>query len=198
MFRRSGATWQPEAYVKASNTGAGDSFGTSIAVAGDVLAVGATGEGSAATGIDGDQTDDSLRGPGAAYVFRRGPGAVWQQEAYVKASNTGADDFFGWSVAMSGNTLVVGALSEFSAATGVNGDQTDDTAPRSGAVYIFHCSPGHAPPGRSSDASGHSPALAQTSIVVPSAAAVSAILLPPSRSSSARQSAARQSTISSE
>jgi hypothetical protein len=136
VFRRSGATWQQEAYVKASNTGAGDSFGASVALAGDVLAVGATGEGSAATGIDGDQADNSLRGPGAAYVFRR-IGLGWQQEAYVKASNTGADDFFGWSVALSGDTLVVGSLSEFSAATGVNGDQTDDTTVAAGAVYVF-------------------------------------------------------------
>ncbi len=58
---------------------------------------------------------------------------------YVKASNTNASDFFGISVALSadGNTLAVGALLEASAATGVGGDQTDNTAGSAGAVYLY-------------------------------------------------------------
>ena len=57
-------------------------------------------------------------------------GAAWSQQAYVKASNTGADDYFGSSVALSanGSTLAVGAVGEASAATGIGGDQTDNTA----------------------------------------------------------------------
>ncbi len=60
------------------------------------------------------------------------------QYSYGKASNTGAGDSFGWSVALSGDTLAVGAHGEGSAATGVNGNQADDSAGGSGAVYIFH------------------------------------------------------------
>jgi hypothetical protein len=57
----------------------------------------------------------------------------------VKASNTGADDGFGWSVALSGDgsTLAAGAPFEDSNVTGVNGNQADNTASFAGAVYVF-------------------------------------------------------------
>ena len=55
----------------------------------------------------------------------------------MKASNTGAGDRFGGSVALTGDTLAVGAEREDSAATGVNGDQTNNNAANSGAVYIY-------------------------------------------------------------
>jgi hypothetical protein len=62
-----------------------------------------------------------------------------QAVGYVKASNTGSSDVFGYSVALSadGNTLAVGAYGEASNATGVNGDDTDNSASASGAVYVF-------------------------------------------------------------
>jgi hypothetical protein len=80
-------------YFKASNTGAGDFFGSSLALSadGNTLAVGAYLEDSAATGIGGNQADDSATNAGAVYVFVRS-GATWSQQAYVKASNTGAGD----------------------------------------------------------------------------------------------------------
>jgi hypothetical protein len=61
------------------------------------------------------------------------------QLAYIKASNTGEFDNFGYSVALSadGSTLAVGAPSEASAATGDGGDQADNSAGSSGAVYVF-------------------------------------------------------------
>jgi hypothetical protein len=55
----------------------------------------------------------------------------------VKASNTEAGDGFGWSVALDGNTLAVGAPGEASSATGINGTQTDNSAVISGAVYVY-------------------------------------------------------------
>jgi hypothetical protein len=69
-------------------------------------------------------------------VFTRS-GSSWSQQAYIKASNTGSGDQFGLSVALSGDTLAVGAHSESSNATGVNGDQADNSAYASGAVYVF-------------------------------------------------------------
>ena len=136
VFVRSGTTWTQQAYVKASNTGAFDYFGTSVALSGDTLAVGAPFEDNAATGVNGNQADDSANSAGAVYVFVRS-GATWMQQAYVKASNTGADDSFGSRVALSGDTLAVGALLEDSAATGVNGNQGDNSASEAGAVYVF-------------------------------------------------------------
>ena len=59
------------------------------------------------------------------------------QQAYLKASNTGGSDQFGFSVAISGDTVVVGAFLEDSNATGVNGDQSDNSANGAGAAYVF-------------------------------------------------------------
>jgi hypothetical protein len=139
VYRKNGTTWVQEAYVKASNTGASDEFGNSVALSdnGNVLAVGARYEDSAATGIGGDQSDNSIVDSGAAYVFRRS-GTTWAQEAYVKASNAQMADHFGYNVALSGDgrVLVVGAPREDSPATGVGGTQTD-SAWESGAVYVY-------------------------------------------------------------
>src|SRR5204862_483895 len=139
VFTRTGATWSQQAYVKASNTGAGDRFGgVALSADGQTLAVGAYSEASAATGIGGNQTDNSAPNAGAAYVFARS-GTTWHHQAYVKASNTGAMDGFGWSAALSadGAILVVGAYTESSAATGIGGNQSDNSALNAGAVYVF-------------------------------------------------------------
>jgi len=136
VFTRTGSVWSQQAYLKASNTNAYDVFGTSVAISGDTLVVGAVNEGSNATGVNGDQADDSTWDSGAAYVFTRTDG-VWSQQAYLKASNTDFSDYFGWSVAISGETLVVGARGEDSNATGVDGDQANNLASYAGAAYVF-------------------------------------------------------------
>ena len=136
VFTRSGGVWSQQAYLKASNTGIYDHFGNSVAVSGDTLAVGADDEDSSATGVDGNQGDNSADESGAAYVFTRS-GGVWSQQAYLKASNTESEDYFGESVAISGDTVVVGADGEDSSATGVNGNQGDNSADDSGAAYVF-------------------------------------------------------------
>ncbi|MBN1537194.1 MAG: FG-GAP repeat protein, partial [Anaerolineales bacterium] len=136
VFVRSNGDWSQQAYLKASNTGANDTFGESVAISGDTVVVGARNEDSSATGVDGDQTDNSASNAGAAYVFVRSNGD-WSQQAYLKASNTEADDRFGERVSISGDTVVVGAYFEDSSATGVNGDQTDSSASNAGAVYLF-------------------------------------------------------------
>jgi len=140
IFTHKSGTWSQQAYIKASNTQKSDSFGVSLAISndGNTLAVGASGEQSIATGIGGDQTDNTARGAGAVYVFTR-RNESWSQQAYVKASNTQESDFFGASVAISsdGNTLAVGAFLEDSAAMGIDGDKEDNTAIDAGAVYVF-------------------------------------------------------------
>jgi len=136
VFVRSGGTWSEQAYLKASNTGANDQFGWSVAISGDTIVVGATGEASSATGVDGNGADDGFASSGAAYVFVRNHGA-WSQQAYLKASNTWPGDSFGASVAVSGDTIVIGAIGEDSSATGVDGNQSDNFAQASGAAYVF-------------------------------------------------------------
>ena len=137
VFARGGDTWRQQAYVKASNTGAEDLFGISVALHGDRLVVGASGEASNGTGVDGDQSDNSSMGAGAAYMFTRSAG-TWRQQIYLKALNAGGRDRFGSHVALDGDTLVAGAPGEQSNATGVNsGNGSDDSADGAGAVYIF-------------------------------------------------------------
>src|SRR5439155_4383168 len=113
VFVRSGATWSQQAYLKASNTETYDVFGSSVAVSGDTVVVGAVGEYSNATGVNGNQSDNSAPSSGAAYVFVRNAG-FWTQQAYLKASTTGSIDEFGSSGAVSGATEVVGAVTECS------------------------------------------------------------------------------------
>ena len=140
VFRWSVVGWAPEAYLKASNTGMSDQFGDALALSSDgaTLVVGALGEDSSATGLGGDEASNAASEAGAAYVFRRA-GAAWVQAHYVKASNAGASDYYGASVALSGDgaTLLVGAQQESSSATGIDGDQTNDATPGAGAAYLY-------------------------------------------------------------
>jgi hypothetical protein len=136
VYSRSGTTWSRDAYLKASNAEVLDSFGLSLALTGDVLAVGAPWEQSNATGVGGNQDNNGASDSGAVYVFSRGSGG-WKQRAYLKASNTSGLDQFGSAVALSPDTLVVGARLEDGDATGVDGDQDDDSATDSGAGYVF-------------------------------------------------------------
>ena len=140
VFTRNGTTWSQQAYLKASNTEADDSFGRAVSFSGDTLVVGALSEDSNATGVNGNQADNSALSSGAAYVFTRN-GTTWSQQAYLKASNTEAGDFFGYAVSLSGDTLVVGADLEDSNATGVNGGQADNSAPDAGAAYVYNVVP---------------------------------------------------------
>jgi len=142
VFVRSGTDWSQQAYLKAGNTDAGDQFGTSVAVSGDTVVVGAIHEDSDQTGVangPGGSGDNSLYNSGAAYVFARS-GSDWSQQAYLKAGNTGWANWFGWSVAISGDTVVVGAFQERSNQTGVTngpGGSGDESASDAGAAYVF-------------------------------------------------------------
>jgi len=136
LYSRTGTSWSPEAYLKASNAEVADNFGVSVACDGDAVAVGAPEEQSDATGVNGAQDNDDLLAAGAAYVFELEPQG-WQQTAYLKASNTGWFDQFGSSIAMHGNTVVVGAPQEDGSATGINGPDGLDDAPNSGAAYVY-------------------------------------------------------------
>ena len=136
VFRRSGTTWVQEAYLKASNANSGDRFGTSVGVFGDTVVIGAPGETSNTTVINGDQNINITTGAGAAYVFTRS-GSTWSQEAYLKPFNFGLNHFFGSAVAIDGDSIVVGTPGERGAVTGVNGDPNAGFKARAGAAYVF-------------------------------------------------------------
>ncbi len=140
VFAFDGSSWVQEAVLFASNAESNDQFGLRVALSPDslTLAVGAPFEDSAATGIDGDQSNNLAPDSGAVYLFTRS-GGPWTQQAYVKASNTETGDWFGTALAFSsdGSTLAIGALQEDSRALGINGDQADNGAIDSGAAYLF-------------------------------------------------------------
>jgi hypothetical protein len=105
---------------------------------GNTLAVGVPSEAASAIGTNGNQTNNFAPDAGAAYLFIRN-GQSWSQQAYIKASNTSANGLSSGSVALSGdgNTLAVGATGESSAATGINGNQADNSLTKAGAVYLY-------------------------------------------------------------
>lgn len=130
-FSRNGGAWSERAYLKASNAQAGDLFGGAVALSADgtLLVVGATDEQSRAVGIGGDETDNSLDYPGAAYAFVQ-EDASWRPEGYLKASNTQDRMTFASSLSLSadGSSLAIGAVYATDGSAG---------APETGAVYLY-------------------------------------------------------------
>lgn len=103
-----------EQKLTASDGAAFDEFGNSVAFSGSTMVVGAP------DGIDGNPDQ------GSAYVFNR-QGGAWAEAQKLTASDGAADNFFGWSVAVSDSTIVVGAWPDD---IGGNGDQ--------GSAYVFN------------------------------------------------------------
>jgi hypothetical protein len=140
IFVRKGGMWTQEAFLKASNPGHNDWFGSRLNISGDgnTLAVGAQLENGGSKGINGDQKNKSAEDSGAIYFFTRKDG-TWTQAAYVKPDNAEAYDEFGSAMALSrnGKIMAVGARGEGSATKGINGNENDNSAPGAGAVYIF-------------------------------------------------------------
>ena len=114
VFTRSGTTWSPQQQLTGSDGAAYDSFGYSVALAGDTALVGAFFD-----DVDG-KTDQ-----GSAYVFTRS-GTTWSEQAQLTASDGAANDRFGHSVALCGDTALVGAYRDD---VGANTNQ--------GSAYVF-------------------------------------------------------------
>ena len=120
VYTRTNAGWIQDAYLKPSNAESDDLFGASVGISGDgkTVAIGAAGESSATTEIDGDQADNTTPDAGAVYIFGRNDSG-WAQQAYIKSSDTVANHLFGGSfgtggvkLSTDGNTLSVFALGE--------------------------------------------------------------------------------------
>jgi hypothetical protein len=112
--RAAESIFSPQTKLLASDGASGDDLGTSIAISGDTAIVGAESD---HVGSNANQ--------GAAYIFVRS-GSSWTQQAKLTASDGTANVYFGASVAISGTSVIVGAIS-------ANGGSTNG----SGAAYIF-------------------------------------------------------------
>jgi uncharacterized repeat protein (TIGR01451 family) len=113
IFERDLGDWNEEAKLVASDGAAYDYFGYSVALSGERVIVGAYAD------------DDRGASSGSVYIFERDESGEWQQEAKLTAGDGSSNDYFGYSVAMSGNWAIVGAPYD------------DDQGSSSGSAYIF-------------------------------------------------------------
>lgn len=122
IFTKVGDTWSETIKLNALDGADGDQFGRSVAISGDTAIVGAYSDNGAG---DGNTNTDA----GAAYIFTKNAGSgVWEQTAKLISSDAFSSDFFGWRVAIDGDTAVVGAYGDDTGALD-GGD--------AGAIYIF-------------------------------------------------------------
>ncbi len=113
IFKRKSWTWVEEAKLKGSDTVTSDMYGYSVSIDGETAVIGATGN------------DDMGSSSGSAYIFSRNEDGVWNQQQKLIASDGSQFDYFGYSVSISGDFIVVSAF------------LVDDYGDRSGAVYLF-------------------------------------------------------------
>jgi hypothetical protein len=115
-----------------------------VAISGNLVVIGASGDASAGAGINGDESGTGgAESSGAAYILERSNG-VWGKTTFLKASNAGlvTNAVFGTSVAIQGRTVLVGAPQENRGSTGFNGDQTILGQSQYGAAYLFQFNEG--------------------------------------------------------
>jgi hypothetical protein len=112
IFRRGDTSWTEEAKLTPADGAAGDHFGVSVSVSGDYVMVGSFWD------------DDHGAESGSVYVFRN-EGGTWIEEAKLTAGDGSPQDYFGFSVSMSGDYAVVGAYRD------------DDNGIESGSAYVF-------------------------------------------------------------
>jgi hypothetical protein len=115
VFVRSGTTWNHQEKLTATDGTTGDLFGRSLAVSGETAVVGASHD---AVGANAYQ--------GSAYVFTRS-GTTWSEQQMLVAADGAAEDFFGFSVALSSDTAVVGAYGDDVGANANQGSATTFT-----------------------------------------------------------------------
>ena len=109
VFVRSGIVWIQQPKLEAGDAAAGDLFGHSVAISGETIVVGAPADSA------------PVMNQGSAYVFARS-GMVWSQQPKLLAGDAAIEDQFGTSVAISGETIVVGA---------------PETGSAQGSAYVF-------------------------------------------------------------
>ena len=114
VFERDGfGNWSEVQKLTASDGAVGDYFGWKVLISGEALVVSA------------NYDDDNGSNSGSAYVFERDGDGIWQEIQKLTASDGAASDYFGRSVSISGNKVVIGV------------DWDDDNGNNSGSAYVF-------------------------------------------------------------
>jgi hypothetical protein len=126
VYTRTGTTWTQQAeLVPTGDSGFTDFFGSSVAIGGDTIVVGAYQHNAPIGPIDpGTGLPTPVFNTGAAYVFTR-TGTTWTQQAKLLPADLAEADLFGWSVAVQGDTALVGSFGD------------DDGGQNSGSAYAF-------------------------------------------------------------
>jgi trimeric autotransporter adhesin len=125
VFTQQGGAWTQQQRIEPTTPSAGATFGWSVAVQGDTLVVGAP------------RATVSLTAPsGQAYVFERTSGH-WQQTLVLQAPVPRITDYFGVDLVLMPTGLLIGASGDGSGARGLQGDAKNNTAPQSGALYLY-------------------------------------------------------------
>jgi hypothetical protein len=115
VFQHDGhGNWSQIARLTASDSSAFEQFGNSVALDGNIAIIGSPGD--VGKGV-----------AGAAYLFQRDGEGHWNEIAKLAANDPELNKLFGWSVAISGQTALIGAIGD------------DSAGPLSGAVYVFRC-----------------------------------------------------------
>ena len=112
VFVRSNGVWSEQQKLTASDGAAGDYFGSSVAIDGDTVVIGAHWD------------DDNDYNSGSAYVYVRS-NDVWSEQAKLTASDGASRDFFGYSVAIDGDTALIGAYAD------------NDNGANSGSAFMY-------------------------------------------------------------
>jgi hypothetical protein len=121
IFERDGSgNWTEKTMLTASNADGGDSFGISVSISDNYAIVGAY--------FESGPSNTTFRS-GAAYIFERDGSGNWTEKTILRASNLEGSDYFGVSVAISGNYAIIAATFE-------DGTNTS-TSIQSGAAYLF-------------------------------------------------------------
>lgn len=142
LFELADDDWRQRVHFKASNNYGRGFFGATLALSGNGKLLVATDpyEASPAVGIHlSSVPQDPWSGSGAAYYFVETSPGVWQEGAYLKASNAVVAMGFGWAVAMDddGTRLAIGAPFEDGGNGGIPTSPADQSEVRAGAVYLF-------------------------------------------------------------
>ncbi len=124
IFRKVGGIWSVVQKIVASDRSVSDLFGYSVSISGDYAIVGAFGESEDASG------GNTLANAGSAYIFWNDNG-TWTEVEKLVASDRASSDGFGYSVSISGDYAIVGAMSEDEDASGGN------TLANAGSAYMF-------------------------------------------------------------
>ena len=140
VYRRVGAGYQLEQRISAPLPQVEARFGgygTSVSGDGSLIAVASFRDGAASAGVNGDMTPAGTSSGAVMLYEKRASG--WALKSFVKAPNPGSGDAFGYGLTLSadGKTLAVGAYGEASNATGIGGNQADNSVPSAGAVYLY-------------------------------------------------------------